>query len=147
MESTHAARKMQLRSQESNLSHLHVHNTALRKSNRSPSLPLQELGLDMPQGSQDEEGAAQQSLAQVGSPLWHWRLPFSCEPQLPGQIRYRCSQWQPCCTRRPCALQFAAHLLPVWFFSVQCQQVMLLGFSEHCPCVTATSSDPQPFCL
>ncbi len=53
--------------------HLHVHNAALLPS---PTLPLQELGLDMPQGSQDEEGAAHQSLTQVGSPLWHSHLSY-----------------------------------------------------------------------
>ena len=35
MESTHAARKLQLRSQEINLSHLHVHNAALRRPLRA----------------------------------------------------------------------------------------------------------------
>ena len=98
----------------------------------------------MPQGSQDEEGAAQQSLSQVGSSLW----PHVCSP---------CPVTPSCLVRydtdtvdgRQAADSFYVprmlqHTFCLSRFVCLVQQVTLVGSSavSHGSLITATSSDP-----
>ena len=108
-----------------------VHNAALFFS---PTLPLQELGLDMPQGSQDEEGAAHQSLTQVGSPLSHLHPPNHVTP---AAWSYTIQMWSvaamlytPSLCLALCSTPSACLILVVWrqqgmlpCSSVSCQEL------------------------
>ena len=113
------------------------------KNNPSAAMPLQELGLDMPQGSQDEEGAAQQSLAQVGSPLWPLCMPCHVAPSCPvrhdadvAAMLRTSSLCLAICSLSDSACLATARHAPVPF------QKVTQGSS-----VTATGSDFPHFCL